>query len=345
MLTLTSFFKRFRRFFRKNPAFVVGGISLLLTLSLVIGGASADPSARNAKAYSDVAADSSPASAIDEAAALGLLRGYENGLFGPNDPVTRSQIAIIVQRLRSRELQNMRAQLEEIRAALSLGACGDSIVQTGEECDDGNAVSRDGCSKECLLEVLQNRCADGHRIGEEYDANDGCNTCICTQNGAVCTKMLCSAPEEEPAPAEEEAPVLPEPLAASVTTPAPICGNRLCEYEENTIPPHPRFYCPQDCTGEVYTPQCETLTEEFHTLIDTSYACQSDDDCTKLELICPFLTCGEAVNKASYPALAMKQDTLYETCQSEGAVRGCLTCPQSAALCQQGQCKLVEESQ
>jgi len=343
MLTLTSFFKKFRRFFRKNPAFVVGGISLLLTLSLVIGGVSADPSARNAKAYSDVAADSSPASAIDEAAALGLLRGYENGLFGPNDPVTRAQIAIILQRLRNRDLATIRAQLAEVRSALSLGTCGDSIVQTGEECDDGNDVSRDGCSKECLLEVLQ-VCLDGHRIGEEYPSDDGCNTCICTQNGATCTKMKCSAPEEELPPQDVE-PENTEPLAASVMMAAPICGNRVCEYEENTLPPHPRFYCPQDCTGEVYEPQCETLTEEFRTLVGVADTCQSDDDCTKLEQSCAFLTCGEAVNKVSYPALAMKQEALFRACQTEGAVQGCLTCPQSAALCRQGQCVLVEESQ
>ena len=34
--------------------------------------------------------------------------------------------------------------------------CGDGVVQTaeGEECDDGNTVSGDGCSRDCLAEIV-----------------------------------------------------------------------------------------------------------------------------------------------------------------------------------------------
>ncbi|TMA79127.1 MAG: hypothetical protein E6J72_12265 [Deltaproteobacteria bacterium] len=34
------------------------------------------------------------------------------------------------------------------------GACGDGIVEPGEECDDGNTVAGDGCSPDCLFELL-----------------------------------------------------------------------------------------------------------------------------------------------------------------------------------------------
>jgi MYXO-CTERM domain-containing protein len=33
------------------------------------------------------------------------------------------------------------------------GQCGNAIVESGEQCDDGNAQSGDGCSDECLIEV------------------------------------------------------------------------------------------------------------------------------------------------------------------------------------------------
>jgi cysteine-rich repeat protein len=58
--------------------------------------------------------------------------------------------------------------------------CGDRIVDTGEECDDGNAIESDGCSNSCLLpqcgdSILQTgeQCDDGNDID-----NDGCrNNC------------------------------------------------------------------------------------------------------------------------------------------------------------------------
>ncbi|MBU2104531.1 MAG: DUF4215 domain-containing protein [Nanoarchaeota archaeon] len=63
--------------------------------------------------------------------------------------------------------------------------CGDSIIQEeiGEECDDGNTISEDGCSNQCIVEY----CGDGivqEGIGETCDDGalqngDGCsNQCI-----------------------------------------------------------------------------------------------------------------------------------------------------------------------
>ena len=36
--------------------------------------------------------------------------------------------------------------------------CGDGILASGEECDDGNTVDGDGCSGECMNEVVTNVC-------------------------------------------------------------------------------------------------------------------------------------------------------------------------------------------
>lgn len=58
--------------------------------------------------------------------------------------------------------------------------CGDGVVDGGEECDDGNVTSGDGCTASCLIEVPDN-CGNGVIEGiEECDDNnnisgDGCS--------------------------------------------------------------------------------------------------------------------------------------------------------------------------
>jgi cysteine-rich repeat protein len=64
-------------------------------------------------------------------------------------------------------------------AGLGVGRCGDSIVQLGEECDDGNLVNTDGCNNICL----RPQCGNGLiELGENCDDNnllngDGCDDC------------------------------------------------------------------------------------------------------------------------------------------------------------------------
>ena len=57
--------------------------------------------------------------------------------------------------------------------------CGNSIVQQGEQCDDGNTIDGDGCSSTCQLEWI---CGNGIiDFGEECDdgntiSGDGCSS-------------------------------------------------------------------------------------------------------------------------------------------------------------------------
>ena len=67
--------------------------------------------------------------------------------------------------------------------------CGDGVVQAGEQCDDGNAVSSDGCSATCQTEqVQQNLCGNSVlEVGEQCDDgnikdNDGCSSTCQTEN-------------------------------------------------------------------------------------------------------------------------------------------------------------------
>lgn len=67
-----------------------------------------------------------------------------------------------------------------------LGTCGDGTIQAGEECDDGNQVSGDGCSAGCKKEVCGNGVVDS---GEECDnglANDNSGDCT-----LACKKARC----------------------------------------------------------------------------------------------------------------------------------------------------------
>ena len=58
--------------------------------------------------------------------------------------------------------------------------CGNNVVDTGEECDDGNTTGGDGCGDTCLIEVA-GVCGDGTRnTGEGCDDGnvvdgDGCD--------------------------------------------------------------------------------------------------------------------------------------------------------------------------
>ena len=64
--------------------------------------------------------------------------------------------------------------------------CGNSIVEEGEECDDGNADALDGCDEKCLIEVEEAVCGNGKVEGSEEcdDGNtypgDGCSE-ICEE--------------------------------------------------------------------------------------------------------------------------------------------------------------------
>ena len=75
-------------------------------------------------------------------------------------------------------------------ATCTRSACGDGVVNTaaGEQCDDGNVVSGDGCSSTCQTEVPI-ICGNGVlQAGEECDDNNRVNTDFCTN---TCHNAIC----------------------------------------------------------------------------------------------------------------------------------------------------------
>lgn len=74
------------------------------------------------------------------------------------------------------------------RTDCTVAGCGDNIIDTGEECDDGNNIDADGCQGNCLLPV----CGDGIvDPGEQCD--DGPNNSDTTPDAcrSDCTPAAC----------------------------------------------------------------------------------------------------------------------------------------------------------
>ena len=71
--------------------------------------------------------------------------------------------------------------------------CGNGVVESEEECDDGNTDDGDGCSSVCEIEEEEAECGNGTVEGDEEcdDGNvidgDGCSsTCAMEEIGSVC---------------------------------------------------------------------------------------------------------------------------------------------------------------
>jgi cysteine-rich repeat protein len=68
--------------------------------------------------------------------------------------------------------------------------CGNRVLNSGEQCDDGNRNDTDGCDRDCFIERSGGRCGDGilqGARGEQCDdgntiSNDGCNA-VCVREG------------------------------------------------------------------------------------------------------------------------------------------------------------------
>ena len=71
------------------------------------------------------------------------------------------------------------------RVTCLLPACSDGILDTGEECDDGNFIADDGCSNNCLTP----QCGDGVvQAGEECDDGNDLDSDGCLSD---CTLAAC----------------------------------------------------------------------------------------------------------------------------------------------------------
>jgi LPXTG-motif cell wall-anchored protein len=68
-----------------------------------------------------------------------------------------------------------------------LNICGNGVLQTGEQCDDGNLVNGDGCSSTCQAELRECNpgCMSPTWIGDQY-CDEECNVEACNWDGGDC---------------------------------------------------------------------------------------------------------------------------------------------------------------
>ena len=90
---------------------------------------------------------------------------------------------------------------ETFSQLVAVGQCGNGLVDLGEDCDDGNNDSGDGCSSTCRREVVTcgngvveawgfEECDDGNLI-----SGDGCSA-VCTIEGTTCGNGMIEAGEQ-----------------------------------------------------------------------------------------------------------------------------------------------------
>lgn len=238
--------------------------------------------------------------AVERLSRLGVIRGYSDGRFGPNDGISRGQIATLMQRYDASVVQQLRDQVEELRRKNGLGTCGDGTRQTGEQCDDRNRTDGDGCSRECLSETSGSAttqlCEGRYQIGQSYPSADGCNTCTCTVNGSACTLRACASSSSR----------------SSQST--------------------------SSVSSSAATVSCQVEMNDFKNTAAMYRNCTTDLDCTLFVASCPYLTCGEAIRKDAVSRVEDRADDYFLCKQRTQEPTACAGCTQQRAVCQQGLC-------
>ncbi|MEO1271301.1 MAG: hypothetical protein AAFX99_24680, partial [Myxococcota bacterium] len=156
----------------------------------------------------------------------------------------------------------------------------------------------------------QGQCALGrfcgdYDLGDQWTAEDGCNTCTCTLGGAVCTNNTCGDPcaeaELPPCPV-----ACPEGLAEgqACTNASLTCGDSqgtrcACDGEQwqCTLVSPPVEGCDLTCRPS-QDDTCDRIVQAYDTLLEASTPCANDNDCQWLYGQCGLGLggCYEAVN-------------------------------------------------
>ncbi len=111
--------------------------------------------------------------------------------------------------------------------------CGNNMIDSGEQCDDGNTNNGDGCSSTCQTEpatpLCGNNIVDFSEQCDDGNTNngDGCSsTCQTEPATPACGDMICDSGET---------------FTNCPSDCSPVCGDSLCEFGEGS------FNCPSDC--------------------------------------------------------------------------------------------------
>lgn len=81
-----------------------------------------------------------------------------------------------------------------VEATYAISACGNGVLDGGEQCDDGNVRDGDCCTSTCQLATVGSLCTDGDVCTD--DACDGAGACVATNNAGACNDgIFCTVGE------------------------------------------------------------------------------------------------------------------------------------------------------
>lgn len=206
--------------------------------------------------------------------------------------------------------------------------CGDGVVDAGEQCDDGNQISGDGCSSTCTVEVgwycnfaggaCYSICGDNVRASnEQCDDGNNANGDGCSYNCTVEDTYFCT---QDPAKTGPFADATYKEICTQCDPKCKVCAT------VNT--------CTQCQTGKfLYNGTCQD---------DCSQSGLYKDTATLTCKTCPNL-CAECTNATTCTSCtgsaALYNNKCYATCPSgkyngfDSGVRKCLDCPANCVTC------------
>jgi cysteine-rich repeat protein len=127
--------------------------------------------------------------------------------------------------------------------------CGDGVVQSWEACDDGNVLSKDGCSADCLSgelcgngitdKAVGENCDDGEMNGQENHCDNECTARVGCGNNLVESNEDCDSGKMDSAACDRDCT-------------APVCGDgHINAAAGETCDPQSNAGCNINCTPSV----------------------------------------------------------------------------------------------
>lgn len=189
---------------------------------------------------------------------------------------------------------------------LVLMVCGNSIVESGEDCDDGNANDFDECTTSCTLP----ECGNGTREGDEGcdDGNED-DSDECTND---CQIPGCGDGEVEGAEGCDP----PDGVSCNAACQEISCGDEVVEGEEACDPPDD-----VSCNAECQTIECGDEVVEGQEACDPPDGINCDSQCQTIECEGSDVECA----------------TLGRTCETPGALACNGTSQKLKLICQDGE--------
>ena len=262
---------------------------------------------------------------VESMALRGIIKGYEDGRFGPHDTVTRAQVVTMFDRYDESVVQPLRIQIAKMRELLDLGRCGDEKIQVGEECDDGNTLDGDGCSRDCQMEVRPEPLPIPFPVPIPKPPLDGCVI-------GGCSGQLCIEAGDEGISTCEWR----EEYACYQDAICERQGNGKCGWRKT----EELVECLLEPGG---TSACEEYEKKLFAVIEENLECRKDEDCVLFEQSCPFMTCGEAVNRSAVSDLEEIAQSFIECTENSHQPMACAGCMAMRAICDRGVCRAKED--